>query len=85
MLQTFFQSATKQILAKNASQLQRINKIGEGYLTLTDEQLNLKTQELKKRLVNGQKQYEIILGASACRGRHIFAMFSSKIKKLRQF
>ena len=80
MLQTFFQSATKQILAKNASQLQRINKIGEGYLTLTDEQLNLKTQELKKRLVNGQKQYEIIDEAFA-----LVREATSRVLKIRHY
>jgi preprotein translocase subunit SecA len=60
MLQTFFQNPTKQILSKNAPQLQRINTIGEQYKKLTDDQLQLKTQDLKSRLLNGQSQADII-------------------------
>ena len=60
MLQTFFQNPTKQILSKNAPQLQRINTIGEQYKKLTDDQLRLKTQDLKNRLLNGQSQADII-------------------------
>ena len=60
MLQTFFQNPTKQILSKNAPQLQRINTIGEQYKKLTDDQIQLKTQDLKSRLLNGQSQADII-------------------------
>jgi preprotein translocase subunit SecA len=60
MLQTFFQNPTKQILSKNEPQLQRINTIGEQYKKLTDDQLQLKTQDLKSRLLNGQSQADII-------------------------
>tara|TARA_B110000444_G_scaffold59022_1_gene54987 strand:- start:6189 stop:8816 length:2628 start_codon:yes stop_codon:yes gene_type:complete len=60
MLQTFFQNPTKQILAKKAPQLQRINTFGQTYKTLTDDQLRSKTLELKNRLINGQAQEDII-------------------------
>ena len=60
MLQTFFQNPTKQILAKKAPQLQRINTFGQTYKTLTDDQLRSKTLELKNRLINGQTQEDII-------------------------
>ena len=60
MLQTFFQNTNKQILAKYAPQLQRIQTIGDRYAKLSDEELKLQTLELKARLRNGESQENII-------------------------
>jgi len=80
MLQTFFQNSTKQILTKNASQLQRINTIGENYKKLTDEQLRSKTKELKSRLINGQNQADIIDEAFA-----LVREATSRVLKIRHY
>ena len=60
MLLPLIQNPTKQILSKNAPQWQRITTIGEQYKKLKDDQLQLKTQDLKSRLLNGQSQADII-------------------------
>jgi len=80
MLQTFFQNPTKQLLAKNASQLQKINTIGKQYIRLTDEQLKLKTFELKNRLNNGQNQADIIDEAFA-----LVREATSRVLKIRHY
>lgn len=80
MLQTFFRDPNKQILAKYAPQLERINKIGNHYTTLTDGELKLQTTQLKKRLENGENQTDIIDEAFA-----LVREATSRVLKIRHY
>jgi len=80
MLQTFFQNSSKQILTKYSAQLQRISTIGKQYTSLTDDQLKLKTRELKQRLNSGQTQKEIIDEAFA-----LVREATSRVLKIRHY
>ena len=80
MLQTFFQNTNKQILSKYAPQLQRIQKIGTRYSTLSDEELKSQTFELKNRLNKGESQDNIIDEAFA-----LVREATSRVLKIRHY
>ena len=65
MLESLFQKTTQQVVAKYNTQIQQINSIGKQFTTLTDEDLQKKTKELKERLNNGEPQSSIINEAFA--------------------
>jgi preprotein translocase subunit SecA len=65
MLESLFQNTTQQVLSKYNSNVQQINTIGKTFKTLTDSDLQKKTNELKQRLVNGEPQSSIINEAFA--------------------
>jgi preprotein translocase subunit SecA len=65
MLESLFQNTTQQILSKYNPQLQQINLIGNTFKTFTDDELQEKTNELKKRLAEGEYQSSIINEAFA--------------------
>ena len=65
MLEALFQSATQQVLSKYNTQLQQINAVGKKLETLTDDELQNLTQNLKQRLENGDSQDSIINEAFA--------------------
>lgn len=65
MLETFFQNTTQQVLSKYKSQLNQINLIGKKFKSLTDVELQEKSNELKKRLRVGETKESIINEAFA--------------------
>jgi preprotein translocase subunit SecA len=65
MLESLFQKTTQQVLSKYNPQVQQINSIGKKFKTLTDKDLQEKTEELKHRLNNGEPQNLIINEAFA--------------------
>ena len=78
MLETFFQNTTQQVLSKYKSQLNQINLIGKKFKSLTDVELQEKSNELKKRLRVGETKESIIneafalvreIGRASCRER----------------
>ena len=65
MLESLFQKTTQQVLTKYNPQIQQINSLGKTFKTLTDQDLQKKTKELKQRLNNGDPQSSIINEAFA--------------------
>jgi preprotein translocase subunit SecA len=70
----------KQILSKYSDQLQRIDKFGNFYKTLPDDDLQKITRELKDRLLAGQEQQEIIDEAFA-----LVREATQRVLKIRHF
>ena len=80
MLETFFQSPSKQIISKYTPQLRRIQNIGHRYSKLSDEELKSETINLKNRLSQGQTQADIIDEAFA-----LVREATSRVLKIRHY
>lgn len=80
MFQRVFQNPTNKILTKYSQQLKEIENFGQSYLKLKDEELKLKTIELKKRLANGQTLEEITSEAFA-----LVREATSRVLKIRHY
>lgn len=65
MFQGVFQTTKDKIITKYSQQLKDIENVGKYYITLTDDELKLKTIELKDRLKKGQTLDDIIVEAFA--------------------
>ena len=80
MLETFFQSPSKQIISKYTPQLRRIQNIWHRYSKLSDEELKSETINLKNRLSQGQTQADIIDEAFA-----LVREATSRVLKIRHY
>lgn len=65
MLETFFKTPSQQTLSKYNSWLEQVNRVGEEYRTLSDDELRNKTIQLKSRLRGGASIDSMIVEAFA--------------------
>ena len=80
MLETFFQTTSKQVLTKYEKQLNQISVFEEQYSKLTDSDLKKKTLELKSRLLKTKSENLILEEAFA-----LVKEATSRVLKIRHF
>ena len=80
MLETFFQNASQQVVAKYKPQVNLINDLEGKFKLFTDAELQKKTANLKERVLKGEPKSSLIPEAFA-----LVREASSRVLGLRHF